>query len=58
MPNFVDPNGEVNEESLQKDYDFFEAQGFLEDFVDIDEIVDPSFAEAAVEELGEFEGNG
>jgi NitT/TauT family transport system substrate-binding protein len=58
VPNFVNPNGEVNVESLQKDYDFFEAQGFLEDSVDIDEIVDPSFAEAAVEELGEFEGNG
>lgn len=54
-PNYVDPNGAVNRESLQKDYDFFAENGFLEGEVDLDAIVDPSFAEAAVERLGPYE---
>jgi NitT/TauT family transport system substrate-binding protein len=58
VPNFVDPNGAVNLDSMKKDYAFFEEQGFLESSVEIEDIVDPSFAEAAVEELGAFEGNG
>jgi NitT/TauT family transport system substrate-binding protein len=57
-PNYVDPNGAVNVESLNKDYKFFEKQGFLEDSVQIGDIVDTSFAEAAVAELGEFKPNG
>jgi len=52
-PNYVDPNGAVNLESLKKDYDFFEEQGLLESTVVVEDIVDPSFAENAVETLGE-----
>lgn len=54
-PNYVDPDGGVNVESLQRDYDFFAQNGFLEGEVDLDAIVDPSFAEAAVERLGAYE---
>ncbi|MFH5823199.1 hypothetical protein [Georgenia sp. AZ-5] len=55
-PNYVDPNGAVNVESLQKDYDFFDEQGLLESTVTVEDIVDSSFTEAAVAELGEFTG--
>ncbi|HEX5997260.1 MAG TPA: ABC transporter substrate-binding protein [Jiangellales bacterium] len=54
VANYVDPNGAVNKESLQRDYEFFEQQGWLEGEASIDELVDPSFAEAAAEELGSF----
>ena len=55
-PNWVDPDGRVNMESIEKDYQFLKDQGVLEGDVDLSQVVDPSFAEAAVEELGEWEG--
>lgn len=57
-PNYVDPDGEVNMDSLEKDYTFFEQQGFLDGSVDISEIVDPSFAERATAELGRYSPDG
>lgn len=55
-PNWVDPDGQVNQESIEKDYAYFEETGLLEGEVDLSQVVDPSFAEAAVAELGEWEG--
>ena len=55
-PNWVDPDGRLNQDSLEQDYAFFEGEGLLEGEVDLGQIVDPSFAEAAVAELGEYEG--
>jgi NitT/TauT family transport system substrate-binding protein len=55
-PNWVDPDGRLNQDSLETDYAFFEGEGLLEGEVDLGQIVDPSFAEAAVAELGEYEG--
>jgi NitT/TauT family transport system substrate-binding protein len=57
-PNYVDPDGKVNVKSLQKDYDFFDKQGYLEGSVKIDDIVDTSFAKAAVAKLGPFKSSG
>ena len=58
VPNYVDPDGTVNMDSLKQDYAFFDKQGYLEGSVQVDDIVDDSFAQAAVDKLGEFEGNG
>lgn len=55
-PNWVDPDGQVNEESLARDYEFFQSQGLLEGEVDLSQIVDSSFADAAVEQLGAWDG--
>ncbi len=57
-PNYVDPNGAVNVTSLQKDYRFFQQQGFLEASVEIGDIVDPSFARQATSELGKYNPRG
>ncbi|QIN80878.1 transporter substrate-binding domain-containing protein [Rubrobacter marinus] len=55
-PNGVDPNGELNLDSLEKDLQFFKDEGLLEsDAVTIDGVVDTSFVEAASEELGPYE---
>lgn len=55
-PNWVDPDGEVNRESIETDFVFFEGEGLLEGEVDLEAIIDTSFAEAAVEELGAWDG--
>lgn len=55
-PNWVDPDGQLNQESIRKDYDFFQSLGILEGDVDLDQIIDDSFSQAAVEQLGAWEG--
>ncbi|MQA62866.1 MAG: ABC transporter substrate-binding protein [Actinophytocola sp.] len=57
-PNYIDPDGAVNMDSLAKDFEFFTKQGFLEHPVELNDIVDTSFAEKATAELGEFKPNG
>jgi NitT/TauT family transport system substrate-binding protein len=52
VPNYVDPNGQVNLTGLKRDYDFFKQQGLLQGDVDVNKMVDSSFAKAAVEKLG------
>ncbi|HYH22903.1 MAG TPA: ABC transporter substrate-binding protein [Azospirillum sp.] len=53
MPG-IDPNGRVNVKSLQDDMAFYQRHGFLENPVDLDKLVDTSFVEAAVKQLGEY----
>lgn len=55
-PNWVDPDGQVNEASMAQDYEFFQSQGLLEGEVDLTQVVDSSFADAAVEQLGAWDG--
>lgn len=51
-PAGVDPNGRVNQVSLQKDLDFYTEQGLIEKPVDIGKMIDMSFVEAALKSLG------
>jgi NitT/TauT family transport system substrate-binding protein len=54
VPAYIDPNGKLNLESLEKDYDFFDSHNMLEgDRIDIHSIIDQSFVEAAVTVLGD-----
>jgi NitT/TauT family transport system substrate-binding protein len=53
-PNGCNPDGRVNVASLQKDLDFYASQGLIEGKVNLRDIVDPSFAEAAVKSLGPY----
>jgi NitT/TauT family transport system substrate-binding protein len=48
----TNPNGKVNETSLKKDYQFFKEQGLLEGDVSVEHVVDNSFVEAALKDLG------
>lgn len=54
-PAGLDPNQEINLDDINKMQDFFVEHGFLDQAVPLDELVDTSFAEAAVEELGRYE---
>jgi NitT/TauT family transport system substrate-binding protein len=53
-PTGMDPDGKVNTASLQRDVDFYTAQGLVETKVDVSKIVDMSFADDAVKALGPF----
>ncbi|MDX2406767.1 ABC transporter substrate-binding protein [Streptomyces microflavus] len=52
VANYVHPDGRVDVTSLRRDHDFFEEQGWMEGKASVDDLVDPSFAEAAVKKLG------
>ena len=49
-----DPNGDINLDSLRKDLGFFKTQGWVPESVDLNSIVDLSFAHDAVAKLGRY----
>jgi NitT/TauT family transport system substrate-binding protein len=53
-PNALHPDAKVNLASLRKDLEFFRQQGLIEGKVDVKQILDTSFAEAALRELGPY----
>lgn len=55
FPHACDPDGRLNLESMRKDLAFFQEQGLVGDkTAKVDAIVDMSFVEAAVKELGPY----
>lgn len=52
--NAVDADGGLSRESMDKDYAFFRAQGWVTEPVDLDKVIDLSFAKAAVQALGPY----
>ncbi|MFL5094876.1 MAG: ABC transporter substrate-binding protein [Xanthobacteraceae bacterium] len=53
-PTGMNPDGRVNAESLAYDLAFYREQGLIRGEVTIDAVVDHSFADAAVKELGPY----
>ena len=53
-PNGINPDGAMNEASLRKDWVFYKEQGYLEGNVSLDQVVDTSFVEMALKELGPY----
>jgi NitT/TauT family transport system substrate-binding protein len=54
-PNGIHPDGKINEASLAKDFQFYKEQGYLEGAVALDKVVDNSFVNMAVKELGPYQ---
>jgi NitT/TauT family transport system substrate-binding protein len=54
IPSAVDPDGAVNVQGLTKDLDFIKSLGLVAASASVEQIIDPSFAEAAVAELGRY----
>jgi NitT/TauT family transport system substrate-binding protein len=50
----VDPDGKLQMASLQKDLDFFRSQGWVTQPIDLNKVVDLSFAQKASAELGPY----
>jgi NitT/TauT family transport system substrate-binding protein len=53
MPG-LNPDGEVNVESLREDYEFWLANGYQEERVTVTDLVDHSFVRSAVQQLGPY----
>ncbi len=53
-PTGMNPDGRVNKASLAYDLAFYAEQGLIRGKVNLDEIVDGSFAEAVLKELGPY----
>jgi len=53
-PTGMNPDGKVNMASLADDYAFYKSQGLIKEDVRLEQVVDHSFAEAAVKELGPY----
>ncbi|WP_439358530.1 ABC transporter substrate-binding protein [Bradyrhizobium sp. DASA03007] len=54
VPNGIDPNGKVNMKSMADDLKFFADNGYLERPAKVEDVVDGSFAEKAVQKLGPY----
>ena len=54
VPHYVDPNGEVGVESLQKDWAFYKASGFIKGDVTVSQLIDKRWVEAAIKDLGPY----
>ena len=53
-PNGVNPDGGVNLLSLKKDLEFYKAQGLVVGPIGVEQVVDKSFVDAAVKDLGPY----
>ncbi len=52
-----DPDGKLNLESLQTDFDYFKSEGLIEGKVSVADVVDASIAAEAVRDLGPYKRN-
>ncbi|MGE3644032.1 MAG: hypothetical protein AB7F96_09285 [Beijerinckiaceae bacterium] len=52
VPTPMDPDGAFNMKSAQMDLDFYKSQGMVKDNIDLAQVVDCSFVDAAIKELG------
>jgi NitT/TauT family transport system substrate-binding protein len=50
----MNPDGRVNKASLAHDLAFYTGQGLIKGAVDLDQVVDDSFVEAVLKELGPY----
>jgi NitT/TauT family transport system substrate-binding protein len=53
-PTGINPDGRINKASLLYDLGFYRQQGLIKGNVNLDEVLDGSFAEAALNELGTY----
>ena len=57
-PNGVDPNGRVNVAGFRRDLQFYRSEGLLTGEVTPEQVIDPSYAEAALKVLGPYRPKG
>ena len=53
-PTGMNPDGRVNKASLIYDLAFYMEQGLIKGIVNLDDVIDGSFVEAALKELGPY----
>jgi NitT/TauT family transport system substrate-binding protein len=58
IPHAVNPDGHIPDESLRKDWEFYKAEGIIKGNVTVDMILDQSWVDAAVKDLGPYKPKG
>ncbi len=53
-PTGMNPDGRVNRESLAGDLAFYGEQGLIKGAINLDDVLDGSFVEAVIKELGPY----
>jgi NitT/TauT family transport system substrate-binding protein len=54
-PFAANPDGHVNKVTMQNDYDFYRGRSLISGRVTVDQVIDHSFADAAVSKLGVYQ---
>lgn len=54
IPHYVDPDGAVGVESLRKDWQFYKEAGLIRGDITVEQIIDTSFVDAALKDLGPY----
>jgi NitT/TauT family transport system substrate-binding protein len=54
-PNYIDPNGEINPESLKLDIAVYLEKGYVRNAPDLAEVLEAGFSERAVASLGRYD---
>jgi NitT/TauT family transport system substrate-binding protein len=54
-PFAANPDGHVNKVTMQNDYDFYKSRSLISGRVTVDQVIDHSFADAAVSKLGSYQ---
>jgi NitT/TauT family transport system substrate-binding protein len=54
-PFAANPDGHVNTVTMQNDYDFYKGRSLISGRVTVDQVIDHSFADAAVRKLGSYQ---
>jgi NitT/TauT family transport system substrate-binding protein len=54
VPHYVDPDGAVGVDSLKKDWAFFKSQDLIRGDVTVEQLIDTSWVDRAVKELGPY----
>ena len=53
-PNGINPDGKINLDSLARDYQFYKDQKYVDGAIKMEQVIDTSFAEAALKVLGPY----
>ena len=54
MPSGIDPDGALNQESMDYDQDWYVTRGYMREKVDLSMVVDLSHREAALQRVGRY----
>ncbi len=55
VPSGIDPNGALNQESMNYDQDWYLSRGFIREKIDLARVVDLSYLDAALQGLGPYQ---
>ncbi|UOF90371.1 ABC transporter substrate-binding protein [Fodinisporobacter ferrooxydans] len=54
-PPFLDPNGQIPKDGVVNDQNWYAAQGMVKKKTNVDNLVDPSYADYALKKLGKYQ---